>query len=70
MNKKLTGIVLDIFAICIWGFSSVMLYHQQIPFIWDGVAYYGAGLVVFTADESTINTAVRKLLGGLVNKVK
>jgi len=70
MNKKLTGIILDLFALCIWAFSSFMLFHKEIPFIWDGIAYYAAGLVVFTADESTINTAVRKLLGGLVNKVK
>jgi len=69
MNKKLTGVVLDLFALIVWGMSSFMLFNGKIPFIWDGIAYYACGLIVFTADESTINVAVKKALGGLANKL-
>lgn len=69
MNKKLTGLVLDLFALVIWGFSSMMLYEGKIPFIWEGIAYYTCGLIVFTAEESTISHAVKKVINALIGKI-
>lgn len=69
MNKKVTAIILDIFAIAIWVLGSVLLYQGRIPFIWDGVAYYAAGLVVFAIEDSYINHAVKKLIQALIGRV-
>jgi hypothetical protein len=70
VNKKITAVILDIFAIVIWVLGSVLLYQGKIPFIWDGVAFYVAGLIVFVIEDSYINHAVKRLIQALIGIIK
>lgn len=67
--SKITGIVIDIVAIIIWALGTYKLHKGEISFVWEGISYYAAGLVVFVVEDSHINIAVKKVITTLIGRL-